>query len=68
MPPADQTYALITQNLEEVLGGDIIKDLLASGKAPVKGYWGAPNRSLSTDGQRETYEEQGLRLLDDVSV
>ena len=57
MAPADQTYALITQNLEEVLGGDIIKDVLAGGKAPVKGFWGAPNRSLSTDGQRKTYEE-----------
>lgn len=57
MVPADETYALITQNLEEVLGGNIIKEVLASGKAPVKGFWGAPNRSLSTDGQRKTYEE-----------
>jgi hypothetical protein len=57
MAPADETYALITQNLEEVLGGDIIKDVLAGGKAPVKGFWGAPIRSLSTDGQRKAYEE-----------
>ena len=57
MVPADETFALITQNLEEVLGGNIIKEVLASGKAPVKGFWGAPNRSLSTDGQRKTYEE-----------
>lgn len=53
MPPADETYALITQNLEEVLGGDIIKDVLAGGKAPVKGYWGAPIDRFSTDGQRK---------------
>jgi hypothetical protein len=42
MPSADEAYMLITQNLEEVLGGDTIKDVLADGKAPVKGYWGAP--------------------------
>ena len=57
MPSADETYALITQNLEEVLGGDIIKDVLAGGKAPVKGYWGAPIDRSRPTANGETYEE-----------
>jgi hypothetical protein len=40
MSKADETYNLITRNLQEVLGGEIIKDLLVQGKT-VKCYWGA---------------------------
>ena len=57
MPSADETYALITQNLEEVLGGDIIKDVLAGGKAPVKGYWGAPIDRSRPTAKGKTYGE-----------
>lgn len=32
-------YNLITRRLQEVLGGDIIKGILAEGRSP-KGYWG----------------------------
>ncbi|KAJ7186774.1 tyrosine tRNA ligase [Mycena filopes] len=36
---ADRKYELITRRLQETLGGDIIKAILAEGKSP-KGYWG----------------------------
>jgi tyrosyl-tRNA synthetase len=36
---AEQKYDLITRRLQEVLGGDIIKGILAEGKSP-KCYWG----------------------------
>jgi hypothetical protein len=36
----DEKYHLITRRLQEVLGGDSIKTLLAQGKTP-KCYWGA---------------------------
>ncbi|KAJ7714095.1 tyrosine tRNA ligase [Mycena metata] len=36
---AEEKYELITRNLQETLGGDIIKAILAEGKTP-KGYWG----------------------------
>ena len=39
MPTTEETYDLITRDLQEVLGGDIIKSLLAEGKTP-KCYWG----------------------------
>ena len=32
-------YNLITRRLQEVLGGDIIKGILAEGRSP-KAYWG----------------------------
>ena len=32
-------YNLITRQLQEVLGGDIIKGILAEGRSP-KAYWG----------------------------
>jgi hypothetical protein len=35
----DERYHLITRRLQEVLGGDTIKTLLAQGKTP-KCYWG----------------------------
>ena len=40
--PADMQdkYDLITRRLQEVLGGDSIKNLLKDGKTP-KCYWGA---------------------------
>ena len=36
---ADQKYKLITRGLQEVLGGDLIKAILAEGRSP-KCYWG----------------------------
>ncbi|KAJ7280325.1 tRNA synthetases class I-domain-containing protein [Mycena rebaudengoi] len=36
---ADEKFELITRRLQEVLGGDIIKSILAEGRHP-KGYWG----------------------------
>ena len=36
---AEDKYELITRGLQEVLGGDLIKAILAEGKAP-KCYWG----------------------------
>lgn len=39
MASVDETYELITRNLQEVLGGDIIKSVLAEGRT-VKCYWG----------------------------
>ncbi|KAJ7471847.1 tyrosyl-tRNA synthetase [Mycena latifolia] len=35
----DEKYDLITRGLQETLGGDIIKAILAEGRSP-KGYWG----------------------------
>lgn len=37
---AEQQYNLITKNLQEVLNGQIIKDILEKEKRPVKIYWG----------------------------
>ncbi|KAJ7629406.1 tyrosine tRNA ligase [Mycena polygramma] len=37
---AEAKYELITRGLQETLGGDIIKAILAEGRHP-KGYWGA---------------------------
>jgi tyrosyl-tRNA synthetase len=39
MASQEETYELITRNLQEVLGADIIKSILAEGRA-VKCYWG----------------------------
>ncbi|ODQ80669.1 hypothetical protein BABINDRAFT_47810 [Babjeviella inositovora NRRL Y-12698] len=36
----EEQYALITRNLQEVLNGQIIKDVLVNEKRPVKIYWG----------------------------
>jgi tyrosyl-tRNA synthetase len=36
---AEERYELITRRLQEVLGADIIKAILAEGRAP-KCYWG----------------------------
>jgi len=41
MAELEERYDLITRNLQEVLGGDIIKAILAEGKNP-KCYWGTP--------------------------
>jgi tyrosyl-tRNA synthetase len=35
-------YHLITRRLQEVLGGDLIKSILAEGRSP-KAYWGTPS-------------------------
>ncbi|KAJ7730851.1 tyrosine tRNA ligase [Mycena maculata] len=37
---AEEKYELITRRLQETLGGDIIKAILAEGRSP-KGYWGS---------------------------
>ena len=37
---AERRYGLITRRLQEVLGGDLIKGILADGRTP-KCYWGA---------------------------
>jgi hypothetical protein len=37
---AEERFDLITRRLQEVLGGDLIKAILAEGRPP-KGYWGA---------------------------
>lgn len=39
-------YDILTRRLQEVLGGDIIKQILAEGKTP-KGYWGESECSVS---------------------
>lgn len=36
----EEKYELITRRLQEVLGGDLIKSILAEGRTP-KCYWGA---------------------------
>ena len=36
---AEERYELITRRLQEVLGADIIKAILAEGRTP-KCYWG----------------------------
>ncbi|GLB43008.1 putative tyrosyl-trna synthetase [Lyophyllum shimeji] len=38
-PTADEKYELITRRLQEVLGGESIKAILAEGRSP-KAYWG----------------------------
>lgn len=40
MSTPDEKYELITRGLQEVLGGDSIKAILAEGREP-KCYWGA---------------------------
>ena len=40
MATPEEKYELITRGLQEVLGGDSIKAILAEGRDP-KGYWGA---------------------------
>ena len=42
---ADDKYELITRRLQEVLGGDSIKAILAEGRTP-KCYWGKRYRPL----------------------
>jgi len=37
---AEEKYEIITRRLQEVLGGDLIKSILAEGRSP-KCYWGA---------------------------
>jgi hypothetical protein len=36
---AQEKYEMLTRRLQEVLGGDIIKQILVEGRTP-KGYWG----------------------------
>lgn len=39
LTPAE-SYELITRDLQEVLGGDRLKELLEKGERPVRCYWG----------------------------
>jgi hypothetical protein len=50
MATPEEKYDLITRRLQEVLGGDSIKAILAEGRQP-RGYWGAynPNQNVSSD-------------------
>jgi len=36
---AQEKYDILTRRLQEVLGGEILKQILSEGKIP-KGYWG----------------------------
>ncbi|KAL6943185.1 Tyrosine--tRNA ligase cytoplasmic [Hanseniaspora osmophila] len=38
--PPEEAYELITRNLQEVLNGQIIKDVLEKNERPLKLYWG----------------------------
>ncbi|KAF8152370.1 Aminoacyl-tRNA synthetase [Crassisporium funariophilum] len=49
MATPEEKYDLITRRLQEVLGGDAIKAILAEGRQP-KCYWGAYNSSTSHIG------------------
>jgi len=61
---AEERFDLITRRLQEVLGGDIIKTILAEGRSP-KCYWGVLFVGLViTYLLAETY--QGLHLLVNV--
>jgi hypothetical protein len=61
---AQVKYDLLTRRLQEVLGGDIIKQILAEGKTP-KGYWGESHRRVSMGDGAD--REQVLQLPVDVS-
>lgn len=37
----EAAYELITRDLQEVLGGEIVKKILTDGERHVKCYWGA---------------------------
>ena len=39
MASPDEKFEIITRGLQEVLGGDSIKAILAEGRSP-KAYWG----------------------------
>ena len=39
MTSPDEKYEIITRRLQEVLGGETIKAILAEGRSP-KAYWG----------------------------
>lgn len=65
MATADEKYDLITRGLQEILGGDIIKAILAEGRAP-KAYWGALNMTpltLSIDRSTLGTAPTGKRAL-----
>jgi tyrosyl-tRNA synthetase len=44
---SDEKFDLITRNLQEVLGGDQIKKIIAADERPLRCYWGACDRSSS---------------------
>jgi tyrosyl-tRNA synthetase len=51
MATADEKYELITRRLQEVLGADAIKAILAEGRQP-KCYWGAYHPEISICDRR----------------
>jgi hypothetical protein len=62
---AEEKYELMTRNLQEVLGGDKIKAILAKGET-VKCYWGKymfmPNSNLSCNPQFVALNQADLDL------
>jgi len=46
MATPDEKYELIVRRLQEVLGGDSIKKILAEEERQLKCYWGAYNSSI----------------------
>jgi hypothetical protein len=65
MATADEKYELITRRLQEVLGADAIKAILAEGRQP-KCYWGTYHPGISSAIDAESSHLQGLPRRDDV--
>ena len=64
MATPDEKYELITRRLQETLGGDIIKAILAEGRQP-KCYWGASNTIIVCLGSINICVQE-LHLPEDV--
>ena len=62
----EKKFEMMTRRLQEVLGGDLIKRILADGKAP-KGYWGKHWQADFERSQQILTAEQVLQPPDDVS-
>lgn len=66
MASQNETYELITRNLQEVLGGDIIRSILAEGRT-LKCYWGEYGVQVWRVLVSHQTHLQGLHRRDDVS-
>jgi hypothetical protein len=63
---AEERYELITRRLQEDLGGDIIKNILAEGGTP-KCYWGQSFQSVIGSsrvltGLQEPHPRENVRI------
>ncbi|KAF7291477.1 Tyrosine--tRNA ligase [Mycena kentingensis (nom. inval.)] len=58
---ADEKFEIITRSLQEVLGGDSIKAILAEGRSP-KGYFGADGHHGSTSHRLLCPTHKNIRL------